>query len=96
FERLPLKDTPDTTKTIFQSERFGLWLQQKPHLDVEFMAGLTVRSDGQWRPVVLQTRQAIQIGKGHVFVPERDELIGILQQFGREKDLRRAASLMRD
>ncbi len=91
YRRLPLTDTPDRSKDFFRSERFGRW--SEPELDVEFMTGLEVRVDGVWHRVEPQTRQAIQIGKGHVFAPERDELVAILQLFGRDKDLRRAASL---
>ena len=93
YERLPLTNDPDPTKDFFRSERFGRW--SEPDLDVEFMAGLEVWGDGVWHRVAPQTRQAIQIGKGHVFVPEREELIAMLQMFGREKDLRRAATLYR-
>ncbi len=91
YERLPLTDTPDSSKDFFRSERFGRW--SEPELDVEFMTGLEVRADKVWQRVEPQTRQAVQIGKGQVFVPERDELVAILQLFGRDKDLQRAASL---
>ncbi|WP_298467616.1 hypothetical protein [uncultured Erythrobacter sp.] len=94
YEKLPLTNTPEEGKPMFRSERFGRW--SEPEFDVEFMAGLTLQVDGEWLPVQPQTRRAIQIGKAHVFVPEREELIAILQMFGREKDLRRAATLVRD
>jgi len=84
--------TTDTAKDFFRSERFGRW--SEPELDVEFMTSLEVRVDDVWHRVELQTRQAVQIGKTHVFLPERGELIAILQMFGRDKDLRRAATLM--
>ncbi len=93
YEKLPLTNDPDTTKDFFRSERFGRW--SETDLDVEFMTGLEVRVDGDWHRVEPQTRQAIQIGKAHVFVPERKELIAMLQMFGREKGLRRAATLYR-
>lgn len=91
YERLPLTDTPETGKAIFWSERFGRW--SEPDLDVEFMAGLKVRVDGVWHSVEPQTRQAFDIGDATVFAPEREELIAMLRLFGREKDLRRAATL---
>ncbi|MEM8724505.1 MAG: hypothetical protein AAGE86_03190 [Pseudomonadota bacterium] len=92
YEKLSLTDTPEAGKPMFLSERFGRWSES--NLDVEFMTGLEVRVDGVWHRVEPQTQQAIQIGKAHVFVPEREELIAMLQMFGRDKDLRRAATLM--
>ena len=91
YERLPLTATPDTSKDFFLSERFGRW--SEPELDVEFMTGLTVRVDGVWYPVEPQTRQAFDLGGATVYAPEREELIAMLHQFGREKDLRRAATI---
>ena len=91
YERLPLTNTPDTCKDFFRSERFGRW--SEPELDVEFMAALEVKVGDVWHRVEPQSRQAVQIGKGHVFIPEREELVAMLQLFGRDKDLRRAASL---
>ncbi|MEM7666216.1 MAG: hypothetical protein AAF250_10215 [Pseudomonadota bacterium] len=92
FKRLPLTDTPETGKAIFRSERFGRW--SEPDLDVEFMAGLKVRVKDIWLPVEPQTRQAFDIGGATVFASEREELIAMLHLFGREKDLRRAATLV--
>ncbi len=94
YERLPLTATPDTTKDFFRSERFGRW--SEPELDVEFMTGLEVRVDGVWHKVEPQTRQAFEVGGATVYAPERPELIAMLHQFGREKDLRRAATLVRN
>ena len=91
YEELPLTATPDTTKDFFLSERFGRW--SEPELDVEFMTGLKVRVDGVWQRVEPQTRLAFDVGGETVYAPERAELIAILHQFGREKDLRRAATL---
>ncbi|QUL38311.1 hypothetical protein [Erythrobacter sp. JK5] len=92
YEELPLTATPDETKDVFLSERFGRW--SEPALDVEFMTGLKVRVGGEWSAVEPRSRKAIRIGKAQVFVPERAELIAMLQRFGREKDVRRAATLM--
>ncbi len=92
YEKLPLTDDPDTTKDFFRSERFGRW--SEPVLDVEFMTGLEVRVDGVWHKVEPRTRQAFDVGGATVYVPEREELIAMLHQFGRERDLRRAATLL--
>ncbi|WFL76561.1 hypothetical protein P7228_11205 [Altererythrobacter arenosus] len=91
YDRLPLSDTPDEGKAIFRSQRFGLW--SEPAMPVEFMAGLEVLREGEWLPVQPRTREGIDIGGVRVFLPERAELIAILELFGREKDRARAATL---
>ena len=91
YERLSLADTPDAGKAMFRSQRFGLW--SEPALPVEFMAGLQVLRGGQWLSVQVQSRARVHCGDVHVFVPERAELVAILELFGRDKDLRRAATL---
>ena len=91
YERLPLYDTRDSRKGQFLSERFGVWRELA--MPVEFMAGFKQEIDGFWTEVTLSTRQQIQIAGRNLFVPERAELISLLQQFGRPKDLRRAAAL---
>jgi len=91
YERLPLEDTRDSRKGQFLSERFGVWRELA--MPVEFMAGFKQEIDGFWTEVTLSTRQQIQIADRNLFVPERAELISLLQQFGRPKDLRRAAAL---
>ncbi len=93
YERLPLSNTPDETKRIFRSTRFGCWLE--PPLNVEFMHGLEVHTGRGWQTVTLESAQAIKVGDYPVFVPSRNELIELLQLFGREKDIRRAATIGR-
>lgn len=91
YEHLPLTNSPDPAKGMFVSERFGRW--SEPMLDVEFMTGLKVRVDGVWHAVQPTTRQAFRVGGATVYAPEREELIAMLRLFGRQKDLRRAATL---
>lgn len=91
FDRLPLTDTRDSRKGQFLSKRFGAWSELP--MQVEFMAGFSQRIDGHWHKIQLNTRKQIQIAGCNLFVPERAELISLLQQFGRPKDLRRAAAL---
>ena len=93
YRRLPLADAPDASKAIFRSQRFGLW--SEPALPVEFMTGLDVLLDGRWHSVQPHPRQSIDCGGHEVFVPERGELVAILQSFGRPKDLLRAEALGR-
>lgn len=59
------------------------------------MAGFHLFADGAWQPVCPATRIKVVIGGGVVFVPDRAELIAMLDAFGRRKDLRRAATLAR-
>src|SRR3546814_5738069 len=93
YRRLPVADSPDASRAIFSSQRFGLW--GEPALPVEFMTGLEVLLDGGWHSVQPHTRQSIDCGGHEVFVPERGELVTILQSFGRPKDLLRAEALGR-
>lgn len=91
YRRLPLTNTPDTSKSMFVSDLFGRW--SEPALEVEFMTGLKLRIGDRWEPVQPQTRVAVKSDGTIVYVPEKAELIAILQRFGREKDLRRAETL---
>ena len=61
---------------------------------IEFMAGLRVRKEGDWHPVLPQTRVRRQIGEIEVYVPEAGELVKIARLFGRRKDLERARLLI--
>ena len=68
---------------VFRSEIFGRW--SAAPLPIEFMGGLLVRG----APVRLSTRTMV----AGVPVPTRTELIALLRQFGRPKDLQRVAAL---
>lgn len=78
---------------LFRSETFTTW--NALSIPVEFMAGFHLFADGAWQPVCPATRIKVVIGGGVVFVPDRAELIAMLDAFGRRKDLRRAATLAR-
>lgn len=94
YHKLPLKTDPDANKPMFSSAMFGRW--SEPALDVEFMTGLKVRVEGRWLDVNPRTRRSVTLADCELFVPQVDELVSILHQFGREKDLRRAATLAKD
>lgn len=70
---------------LFRSERYGRW--SEPLLPVEFMAGLAVRGGATLVP---RTRVPIAVGDAVVHVPDRREMIAILELFGRPKDRARA------
>lgn len=91
YDRLPLTNAPDESKAMFRSELFGLW--SEPPMPVEFMTGLNVEVGDAWLRVEPVTRTRVAIGPYEVFTPERDELVTILEIFGREKDFDRAATL---
>ena len=91
YEALPLTATPEEGKPMFLSERFGRW--SEPLLDVEFMTGLKLRVGNEWELVQPVTRVPVKLGAHTLFIPDKRELIEMLTRFGREKDLRRAASL---
>ena len=94
YARLPLSNSPDDSKPMFRSELFGLW--SEPPIAVEFMTGLDVRVGEEWFRIEPVTRTRVSHGDCEVFAPEIDELVTILEIFGREKDLDRAATLRKN
>lgn len=63
-------------------------------LDARLMYGAEQHAGGRWVAVLPTTRVGFDLGDGRiVYTPERDELIAILKQTGRGRDLARAASL---
>lgn len=75
----------------FRSEIFATWTE--PSLAVEFMAGFAFRQGAQWQMLRPQTRQAVEVAGATVYIPERHELLQILEAFDRPKDRDRAALL---
>jgi hypothetical protein len=84
----PRKGTSDGR---FRSEVFGTWTN--PPIPVEVFGGFQLRVDGAWREVSLATREAANAGGATVFVPSRLELVRLLTDFGRPKDLERVRLL---
>ena len=72
----------------FRSRVFGIWTA--PPVPVEVFGGFEVATNGAWRPVSFETREAIVVGHSQIFVPSRSELVRLLETFGRPKDLERA------
>jgi hypothetical protein len=75
----------------FRSLVFGLW--NNPPIPVEVFGGFSVAIDGVWREVTLSTREPVTVSGACVYLPSREELVWLLQTFGRAKDLERARSL---
>ena len=75
--------TPGVADSRFRSDYYCQW--NAPPVPVDFMAGFHVHGE----PLVPATRIAL----AGVFVPSRDELVAMLQYFGRPKDLERASLL---
>ena len=89
--RLGLPVAPGASDNKFASTIFGTW--KGAVLPVEMMAGLRQSIDDTWHPIRPYSRVE-KCGQGwRVFVPERDDLAGILRSFGRSKDLARLAAL---
>lgn len=80
--------TPGGGDTRFRSEIYERWAI--PPVPAEFMAGFDLNRRGEWVPVRFQSRDEVRPG---LFVPSRDELHQLLLDFGRQKDIVRAASL---
>ncbi|MFM5949091.1 MAG: hypothetical protein ACKOPM_07665 [Novosphingobium sp.] len=76
---------------LFRSRSFATW--QGAPLAVELFAGFELCEAGQWNPVLPKSRFEIAWRGARAFVPEADELAGLLLRFGRDKDRQRAALL---
>ncbi|MFS0771603.1 hypothetical protein [Sphingomonas sp. 1P08PE] len=85
--RLTFADADDDR--LFRSTRFLRW--SIDGMPVEFMAGFAINRPSGWRPVELATREEIDVAGAPIFIPARAELRAMLIEFGREKDLARAA-----
>lgn len=91
LERAGVMSTPDTGHPKFRSEVFGTW--RMPPLPVEIFAGFSLADSEGWRPVLLQTRQAVSVAGRTLYVPSKTELRELLLSFGRPKDLERVGQL---
>jgi len=93
FSQLGLEPRHGAPHPDFRSRLFATW--HRSALPVEYMAGFHHRTGGVWRPVAPVTRTEVLVTGGSVFVPGREELIALLADFGRPKDIARAESLGR-
>ena len=95
FDRLEaariLKPVKHRTRDHFNSEKFGR--SRVGEYEVEYFADLRVLADGEWHLVEFDEAEIVDCQGVELRVPARAELIDLLQLFGREKDLRRAACL---
>jgi hypothetical protein len=78
--------------SAFHSDPF-FRLEIKGGLPIEFMGDLVVGPHGSRTPLNIHTRQAINLPRGTVYVPEILEQIAIFETFGRPKDLAKAEML---
>lgn len=85
---LGVAPTPGQSDGQFRSAVYNRW--NDPPIPVEFMAGFELMRGGGWQAVTFVMREEVRPG---LFVPSRDELHRLLLDFGRPKDIVRAASL---
>lgn len=85
----------DADYTPRDDDRFRSHFARFIHLPlpVEVMGGLRVHSHGHWQSVCAQSVQDIPCHDVRVPVPTADEQLRILELFGRDKDLAKAAQL---
>lgn len=86
-----LTKQPPVAMPLFRSR--SLLTTTLQGLPIEIMAGFENHAGGKWQAVMPRTRLAVAVDGAEVFIPECNELIGILTRFGRKKDLARAAAL---
>ena len=91
FERLGIPVKAGQGEAQFRSDVFQRWEQAV--LPVELFAGFKLLEQGIWRDVLPQSRVPVKAGEVTVYIPERGELLAMLQRFGRPKDLLRIAAL---
>ena len=91
LERLGLPPAAGTASPLFKSAVFGCW--RDPPLPVEIMGGFQVATDEGWCRVSPASCQPMLVDGLTVFVPSRQDLVGLLRLFGRPKDLERARLL---
>jgi hypothetical protein len=87
-QREPAFAPPDGDRFRSHFARFRF-----PGAPVEVMGGLELRLDGRWQPVAPGKLVLAGVNGLAVPVPCIDDQIRLLESFGREKDLRRAAVL---
>jgi len=93
LSNLGISATHDGGGTLFRSDVFARWIT--PPLPVELMGGFRVLTSGGWVAVEPLTREAVSLEGRTLYVPCRQELMGICRLFGRPKDLARAEALSR-
>ncbi|TCQ04028.1 hypothetical protein [Sphingomonas sp. PP-CC-3A-396] len=91
MDALGITPIEDGASSLFRSTLFGRW--ETPPLVVEIMAGFHVETAGKWTEVLPSMRVPLLVEGAVVFVPEREELAGMLRLFGRPKDLERVRLL---
>jgi hypothetical protein len=77
---------------LFRSDPFRRIVREGA-LDIEVQGDLEVCRDGEWTPLVIVTREPIQIGKLQVYVPSLGEQAEIFRLFGRPKDVAKAVMI---
>jgi hypothetical protein len=82
---------PTGTDQRFRSMVFGIW--EAPPVPVEVFGGFTLATSTGWREVKLTTREAVTIAGHQLSAPSAEELMRLLREFGRPKDLERARAL---
>lgn len=87
-QREPAFTPPDGDRFRSHFARFRF-----PGAPVEVMGGLELHLDGRWQPVAPGKLVLAGVNGLAVPVPCIDDQIRLLESFGREKDLRRAAVL---
>lgn len=95
FERLAqhphFERYENVDRTHFSSTAIGKWTNAP--MSIEVMCGLHLQQGDQWHQVTFETRQRIEHSGQALYVPERMELITLLERFGRPKDAKRAQAL---
>jgi hypothetical protein len=64
-------------------------------IPIEIMGGLEVNVEDHWARVTPNTREAVDLAGGRIFIPDSADQLALLLMFRRPQDLVRAEMLMR-
>jgi hypothetical protein len=64
-------------------------------IPIEIMGALEVKVEDQWARVTPNTREAVDLAGGRIFIPDTADQLALLLMFRRPQDLVRAEMLMR-
>lgn len=91
--QLGVVSSPDRGSGRFCSQ---VYAQVGETIQFDFMAGLKVRADDAWVPVLPCPTSRVMFGEWPIYLPSRADMAAILRLFGRPKDLARLDLLERN
>ena len=92
LQTLGIASPPPSGSARFRSSPFASY-RAPGAARIEFMGDLDLYENDAWTRLVVTTRMPVRVGGTIAYIPDLNEQILILQRFGRDKDLRKAAQI---